>query len=677
MAVYRTFSEVRRSYRDEEIYQVDYFSSIEEARKFGLSSNLINVTHFSLMKLGKKAGRFNEIDSMEGVGDEEDDVKDLFPLRELTREEISELPKFIYLFTHSDISASRDGSGTEAYIDEESLLKNSTDIYDTWKSVLKTSKPFRETYDQYIMFNGVVEGDENFNTFEDALDEILPSEEYRETYMEKYEVDNPKGVKFLEYNFSSKEKLRSVYEFARAYVDFHSPSPEEEKEDAIWYSECSNESDPILLEDFSDLEEKDVVKIFLGNNRKGECYVTNQLLRFWRDPEIIMRNWERSIPNIPIEKSGFKGKPGTEKYYRLPITGSWITYSAVKIIRQKPQVLRLKVKRKNQLIGNRLRSFGASEIHGQSPGVIIWEEKLYKRLASRYVAVQEKLTFSDLPKLGTISAGKHHSVALKEDGSLISWGNDYGRQVSDTPNESDFIQVSAGVHHSVALREDGTIVSWGNDGFNQISDTPRSSDFIQVSAGGFHSIALRRDGIIISWGYDGTNQISDTPSESNFIQVSTGSSHSVALKEDGSIISWGSDYRRPVSDTPDESDFIQVSTGGSHSVALKEDGSLISWGGDYEKQVSDTPNESDFIQVSAGGRHSIALRRNGSLISWGGDYEKQVSDTPNESDFIQVSAGEYNSIALRRDGSLISWGGDYERQVSDTPNEFDFRISSV
>ena len=184
MAIYRTFSEVRRSYRDEEIYQVDYFSSIEEARKYGLSSNLINVTIFSLMKLDKKTGQFNEIELMEGVGDEEEDVDDSFPLRRLTREEISELPKFIYLFTHSEIGASYDETGTVAYIDEESLLKNSTDIYDTWKSVLKTSKYLRETYDQYRMFNGVVKGDANFNTFEDALEEILPSD-YRETYMEK------------------------------------------------------------------------------------------------------------------------------------------------------------------------------------------------------------------------------------------------------------------------------------------------------------------------------------------------------------------------------------------------------------------------------------------------------------------------------------------------------------
>nr|QBK92821.1 MAG: hypothetical protein LCPAC401_04590 [Pithovirus LCPAC401] len=354
MAIYRTFSEVRRSYRDEEIYQVDYFSSIEEARKYGLSSNLINVTIFSLMKLDKKTGQFNEIELMEGVGDEEEDVDDSFPLRRLTREEISELPKFIYLFTHSEIGASYDETGTVAYIDEESLLKNSTDIYDTWKSVLKTSKPLRETYDQYRMFNGVVKGDENFNTFEDALEEILPSD-YRETYMEKYEIDNPKSVEFLEYNFSSEEKLRSVYEFARAYAGFHSPEEEKEiliikdrlqnydistlnlmrralggryesvndKEENIdrylelrseipdeskdWYEKCTADVDPITLEDLKDYNRNEVVTIYLGYRSKGECYVIDELLNYWKT------------------SSGFVTYEYSDRrYYKLPLSNTWV-----------------------------------------------------------------------------------------------------------------------------------------------------------------------------------------------------------------------------------------------------------------------------------------------------------------------------------------------------------------
>ena len=433
----------------------------------------------------------------------------------------------------------------------------------------------------------------------------------------------------------------------------------EEKEDVTWYSECSNEQDPILLENFAHLEEKDVIKIFLGDNRKGECYVTNQLLRFWRDPEIVMRNWVRAVLNVPIDKSGFGGKPGIEKYWQLPLTGSLITSSTVEIILQRPRTLRLKIKTKNQLIGNSLGSFGASKIHGQSPGVIIWKEKPQKEIFRNVVE--------------TISAGGEIPVAIRDNGTLVSWGDNSSFQMFDTPDGSDFIQVSAGGHHLVALRESGNIISWGHNGLNQVSNTPEGSDFIQVSAGTWFSTALKHDGTLVSWGDNHTNQISDTPEDFDFIQVSSGGYHSIALRDDGTLVGWGSEHL--IFNTPEDSDFIQVSTGQAHSVALRESGNIISWGHNGLNQVSDTPEDSDFIQVSAGRFHSVALRENGSLVSWGDNGFNQVSDTPNGSDFIQVSAGKEYSVALREDGTLVSWGNNKDNQVSDTPRDPDFRVS--
>jgi hypothetical protein len=32
--------------------------------------------------------------------------------------------------------------------------------------------------------------------------------------------------------------------------------------------------------------------------------------------------------------------------------------------------------------------------------------------------------------------------------------------------------IAAGYHHSLALKDDGTLVSWGRDNFNQVSNTP-------------------------------------------------------------------------------------------------------------------------------------------------------------------------------------------------------------
>src|SRR6185503_3484500 len=50
-------------------------------------------------------------------------------------------------------------------------------------------------------------------------------------------------------------------------------------------------------------------------------------------------------------------------------------------------------------------------------------------------------------------------------GRLVAWGDDTSGQVSGTPSGSDFVAVEGGRNiTSVALRADGSIVSWGYDG---------------------------------------------------------------------------------------------------------------------------------------------------------------------------------------------------------------------
>nr|QBK92525.1 MAG: hypothetical protein LCPAC401_01630 [Pithovirus LCPAC401] len=211
MAVYRTFSLVKKSYDDQAHHQLDYFSSIEKARDYGRSSDLINVKRISLMKPSINTKRFYEIQY-------ENDEKEVIPFENLTRLELIMQPKFIYLFINSDIDASRDKLGTMAYIDEESLLRGSIDFYDTWKSIIERSKSLRETYDQYVMLDEVMRG--NLNTFEEIFNEISSPEGFKETYIEKYEIDKPGNNELMKYNFSSKEKMFSVYELGKTYVNF-------------------------------------------------------------------------------------------------------------------------------------------------------------------------------------------------------------------------------------------------------------------------------------------------------------------------------------------------------------------------------------------------------------------------------------------------------------------------
>ncbi|CAN5779480.1 hypothetical protein BH23GEM7_BH23GEM7_29610 [soil metagenome] len=178
----------------------------------------------------------------------------------------------------------------------------------------------------------------------------------------------------------------------------------------------------------------------------------------------------------------------------------------------------------------------------------------------------------DLPT--AVSALRPDAPALQQvgtsttPGSLVSWGNNLGNQVSATPSGTDFTAVAAGSHHSVALRADGSLVSWGYNFSNQVSGTP-SGTFTAVAAGGPHSVALRADGSLVSWGYDDNNEVSATPSYTDFTAVAAGDYHSVALRADGSLVSWGNNGSNRVSATPSGTVFTAVAAGGFHSVAIQ------------------------------------------------------------------------------------------------------------
>src|SRR4051812_30420258 len=81
-----------------------------------------------------------------------------------------------------------------------------------------------------------------------------------------------------------------------------------------------------------------------------------------------------------------------------------------------------------------------------------------------------------------ISSGGSHTLALKGDGTVWSWGyNTYSSLGIGVPGGdrdtavqvstlSNIIAVSAGGYHSLALRNDGTVWSWGSNFGGEIGD---------------------------------------------------------------------------------------------------------------------------------------------------------------------------------------------------------------
>lgn len=198
------------------------------------------------------------------------------------------------------------------------------------------------------------------------------------------------------------------------------------------------------------------------------------------------------------------------------------------------------------------------------------------------------VTVSGLGSVSAVSGGTAHSLALKTDGSVWAWGLRTNGRIGvgvatgnqTTPIEvtglSDVSAVAAGGAHSLGLKSDGTVWSWGLNLSGQLGDgstterlTPVQvkdptgvgylSGIVEIAAGGDHSLALKADGTVWAWGSNVSGQIGDNASGSlnnrplpvqvkgplgvGFLTevrgIEAGQSHSVAVKTTGSAWAWG------------------------------------------------------------------------------------------------------------------------------------------
>src|SRR5437660_418319 len=109
-----------------------------------------------------------------------------------------------------------------------------------------------------------------------------------------------------------------------------------------------------------------------------------------------------------------------------------------------------------------------------------------------------------LAALLCLSAAAPSAQAQTQLTALVSWGMDANGQVSSPsmpgmPTTGSYSAAAAGQWHSVAIRTDGTLISWGDDSVGQVSGTPAGT-YLAVAAGDYHSVAIRSDGTLVSWG---------------------------------------------------------------------------------------------------------------------------------------------------------------------------------
>jgi len=291
-------------------------------------------------------------------------------------------------------------------------------------------------------------------------------------------------------------------------------------------------------------------------------------------------------------------------------------------------------------------------------------------LGSGFVRLSDLL----LTNVKAIAAGGQHSLALRNDGTIMGWGLTNSGQARGNTNYhtgivsingeilTNIIAISAGFSHSLALRSDGTAVAWGDDGTGNATVPSGLSNIVAVSAGWNHSLFLKSDGSVASWPRP-INLAWRSPSAgtnlNNIVAISATSfeeGNDIALKSDGTIVTWNNRLAE-IYLIRGVSNVVAVASG-TIELALTRDGAVYeirphSFTDVHSDEAKQRLGVSDIVAITMGGTRFLALKRDGTVaVIWGDNYPNLPSEPVNLRNVIGIAAGQNFCLALQNNSPV-------------------------
>ena len=278
------------------------------------------------------------------------------------------------------------------------------------------------------------------------------------------------------------------------------------------------------------------------------------------------------------------------------------------------------------------------------------------------VAATEAPKVSYKPDWYSIAAGFQHTVALKDNGTVVAVGYNKNGECN-VGGWKDIVSVSAGNYFTVGLKADGTVVATGLNSSHQC-DVNGWRNAAAVSAGALHTLVLTTDGNVLASGEKKKGQC-DTEGWSDIIAISAGGRHSVGLRADGTVVAVGLNDEGQC-EVDSWTDIVAISAGSRHTVGLKSDGTVVAVGSNKDsdgKYVGQCEVEhlTNIVAISAGGYHTACVKADGSVVSVG-DKQFNQNNVYGWEHIVAIDAGPVNTIGLRADGTMVAAGGNSRGQ---------------
>jgi alpha-tubulin suppressor-like RCC1 family protein len=292
-----------------------------------------------------------------------------------------------------------------------------------------------------------------------------------------------------------------------------------------------------------------------------------------------------------------------------------------------------------------------------------------------------------------ISAGEDHSVTLNDDGSVWTFGSNIYGQLGNTDlagangTIANFsltptrvagltnITAIAASNHTVALKIDGTVFTFGNNVMGALGRATDNDDFkstatptqvpllrnvIAIAAARYNTVVLKTDGTVWTFGSNEAGQLGystenqwwgelprQVPGLNRITAVAAGANHTIALRQDGTVWTFGSN----------ESGQLGRSTEG-----------------DRDLHPAKVPGLVHVTAIAAGIQQTITLKNDGTVWAFGSNgfgqlgtespmpvkTPKQISGVTNA---VAIAAHGWNTAILKQDGTIWTLGYNANRQL--------------
>jgi len=232
-----------------------------------------------------------------------------------------------------------------------------------------------------------------------------------------------------------------------------------------------------------------------------------------------------------------------------------------------------------------------------------------------------------------VSSSAYHTLALRSDGTIVSWGANANGQLGHGTSETSgcqcetpgvvltaastplrrVIAVSAGYVSSLALTDDGTVWIWGlhtAPSVDVVYAQPLAgiSMATSLSAGGVHNLARNADGTVMAWGTNSAGQLGDGstagPKLPLLVHDSVGTGTLTGVT---GVAAGGGDFS---------------GTGSADSFALLDDGSVNAWG-DNSTYMLGTGGPSTTLPVAVPGAALVTQLASSFSATWVISYASQ------------------------------------------------------